>query len=122
MDRNVSVGFSGGGTGGIMIGSQGVYVYAGGGIVSPPGGVAVTWSPSDSTPGWNTGIQGGVWVGGQRGAAWGEGAETFSNFAESGETFWEVGFVTPGLSITNYYVWEVFNLPGQTDTEDDPCD
>lgn len=111
IDLNFSIGFWAGGTWGIMIGSEGVYIYGGGGVVSPPGGVALTWSPSDPTPGWNTGIQAGFGVGGQVGAAWGPCGEDFSNFGEGAETFWEVGLVTPGFSITNYYVYEVFEWP-----------
>ncbi|MBI5057977.1 MAG: hypothetical protein HZB61_15310 [Nitrospirae bacterium] len=37
VDVNVSLGYWGGGTGGVLIGSEGIYPYAGGGVVSPPG-------------------------------------------------------------------------------------
>jgi|GEM_PF-3364898 len=94
VDVNVSLGYGGGGTAGVLVNNNGVYPYAGGGIVSPPGGVSVTWSPSDPTTGWNVGLQGGYWGGGQGGYGFGEG----------GGPFWEGGFVTPGGSLTGYYV------------------
>lgn len=98
VDVNVSLGYWGGGTAGVLVNNSGVYPYAGGGIVSPPGGISVTWSPSDPTTGWNVGLQGGYWGGGQVGYGFGEG----------GGPFWEGGFVTPGGSLTGYYVWDPF--------------
>lgn len=112
IDINVSLGYWGGGTGGIIISSEGISPYAGGGVVSPPGGVAVTWSPSDPTPGWNVGLQGGYWGGGQIGYS----------FGEDGELFWEGGFVTPGLSLTGYYVWDPWKWPWKQDEEKDDCE
>lgn len=111
IDINVSVGFWGGGTGGIMISPEGIYPYAGGGVVSPPGGVSITWSPSDPTTGWNVGLQAGYWAGGQVGYGFGEG----------GGPFWEVGFATPGASLTGYYVWEPWKWPWKKDKEKTNC-
>jgi len=111
IDINVSLGYWGGGTGGILIGSKGIYPYSGGGIVSPPGGIAITWSPSDPTPGWTVGAQGGYWGGFQYGQSFGDG----------GSTFWEVGFVTPGFSVTGYYVDEPWEWPWKEDKEKDSC-
>jgi RHS repeat-associated protein len=101
VDINVSLGYWGGGTVGVLIGSEGIYPYAGGGVVSPPGGVSVTWSPSDPMAGWNVGLQGGFFGGGQIGYGFGEG----------GGPFWEVGFVTPGGSLTGYYAGDPWKWP-----------
>lgn len=107
IDINVSLGYIGGGTGGIMIGSEGIYPYGGGGAMTPPGGVSVTWTPADPSPGWNVGLQGGYWGGGQIGYSFGEG----------GGPFGEVGFVTPGASLTGYYVGEPWKWPWKRDKE-----
>ena len=111
IDINVSIGWWLGGTGGIIISPEGIFPYAGLGIVSPPGGVGVTWSPSDPTPGWNVGLQGGYWGGGQVGYS----------FGENGGPFWELGFVTPGFSLTGYYVWAPWKWPWKRDEEKDSC-
>lgn len=100
IDINVSLGYWGGGTGGIIIGSEGIYTYGGSGLVSPPGGIAVTASPSDPSPGWNVGFQAGYWAGFQYGYSF-----------RDKDTFWEVGFVTPGFSGTVYYVSEPWKWP-----------
>jgi RHS repeat-associated protein len=101
IDINGSLGYWGGGTGGVMINKEGIYPYVGGGIVSPPGGIAVTWSPSNPTPGWNIGFQGGYWGGGQVGYG----------FPKDGGKYGEIGFVTPGVSLTPFYVWEPWKWP-----------
>ena len=86
-------------TGGIMVNSEGLYPYFGFGLISPPGGVAITYSPYDPSPGGNVAIQGGYGLGGQRGAGnLGKGKEA---------RYWEGGVVTPGISITVFRVWEV---------------
>ena len=58
----------------------------------------MTWSPYDPSTGWNVGLQGGYWGGGQGGYS----------FGDDGGWFWEIGFVTPGGSLTGFYVfkWE----------------
>ena len=104
IDINVALGYWGGVTGGILIGPKGIYPYGGGGVISPPGGISVTLSPMDPTTGWNVGLQGGYWVGGQVGYGFGEG----------GGPFVEGGFVFPlGGSITIYYVWDPWEWPWQ---------
>jgi len=111
IDINGSFGWWLGGTGGALISSDGIRFYAGGGIVSPPGGVAVTWSPSNPTTGWNVGFQGGYWGGGQVGYSFGKG----------GGWFWETGFVTPGVSLTGYYVWDPW-ISWKKNNDKDKCD
>ena len=93
IDINVGVGWWGGVvTGGILFSQTGIYSYAGGGAGVPGPSGGITWSPSDPTPGWNYGAQGGFWLGGQY------GADNQQN------RFWEVGLVSPGLSGIAYYV------------------
>jgi len=102
IDINVSLGYWGGVTGGVIIGPEGIYTYGGGGVVSPPGGIAVTVSPSDPTPGWNIGIQGTAGLAGQYGYSFGKG----------GGSFWEIGLGWPiGGSVTGYYVSEPWKWP-----------
>jgi RHS repeat-associated protein len=97
IDINVSVGSWFGGTGGFLIGAEGVYPYAGGGIVSPYGGASITWSPSDPSPGWNVGLQGTYGIAGQYGYSFGKG----------GGQFWEIGLGwPPGGTATGYYVFD----------------
>ena len=89
---NGTLGYGIGITGGVMINNNGIYPYVGAGLTTPPGSVAITWSPSNPSPGWNESLQGGFWVGGQIG---------HSKSGWSGEG----GFVTPGVSLTGYNVW-----------------
>jgi RHS repeat-associated protein len=97
IDINVSGGFWIGGTGGIIIGTGGVYGYVGGGIVTPGVGGSVTWSPYDPTVGWNFGAQGQAGLAGQVG------------IDSGGEFFWEAGIGwPPGASITGYCVFQNF--------------
>jgi len=105
IDVNVSLGYWGGGTGGIIIKPEKLYLYGGGGFVTPPGGVAITVSPMDPTSGWNVGLQGGKWLGGQIGYG----------FGEDGGVFLEGGFVTPGVSLTGFHVWGPWKWPWQKD-------
>jgi len=112
-DINISLGFWGGGTGGVMIGSEGIYPYVGGGIVSPYGGFSVTWSLSNPDPGWNIGLQGVFGIAGQYGYSFGEDAGQF----------WEIGIGwPPGESITSYYVWKPWKWPWKKDKDDGPCE
>lgn len=102
IDINLSYGSVLGVTGGIMIGKEGVYPYFGGGIVLAPG-FSITWSPSNPTTGWNEGLQFGIpkiWVGGQRGYSY-----------KTDEYFWEVGFSSPGVTFTDFYVWSPWKWP-----------
>jgi len=97
IDINVSGGYWGGLTGGIMISPSGVYWYIGGGVVTPGVGVAVTWSPMDVSTGWNIGLQGQFGIAGQVGYS----------FADNGGGFGEIGGGwPPGASLTGYYVFE----------------
>ena len=107
IDLNMSLGYVGGITGGALISPAGMQLYLGGGLMSPPGGIAITWSPSNPTTGWNAGLQGGMWLGGQGGYGFGEG----------GGWFGEGGFATPGASLTGYYVWEPIGGPKQMKPE-----
>lgn len=107
IDINVSAGFWGGGTGGIIIGPEGVYSYGGGGAMSSPG-FSVTWSPDDPSPGWNVGFQGGYLGGFQTGYAFGKNGKGKGPFTE-------FGFVTPGVSLTGYYVSEPWKWPWRRD-------
>jgi hypothetical protein len=95
VDVNISGGEGAGVTIGVMYSEKGVYPYVGGGLVSGPGG-ALTYSTSDPVPGWNVALQAGIGSGGQIGYS----------FGESGGWFSEWGMVTPGASITVFYVWE----------------
>jgi len=112
IDINASLGYWGGGTWGVMIGPRGIYPYAGGGAVTPWGGVALTWSPQNPTPGWNVGLQAGYWIGFQRGYT----------FGKEGGWFTEFGFVTPGASLTGYHVWDPWKWPWKKDEEKDKCE
>lgn len=104
IDVGVAIGLWGGAVGGFLIGPEGIYSYAGGGVVSPPGGVSVTWSPQDPTAGWSVGGQAGYWFGGQYGYGFGKNGKGAGKY-------WELGFVTPGASITGYYVDEPWKWP-----------
>ncbi len=53
IDLNVSVGYWGGVTGGVLLSPEGMYPYLGVGVVSPPGGIVITWSPDDRIQGFN---------------------------------------------------------------------
>jgi len=99
IDFGGSIGYWGGVTFGLMIGSEGVDVYFGGGGVSPYGGFSITWAPYDNpTLAWNTAFQIGYWGGGQGGYGFGDD-----------DWFWEVGLVSPGASLAGFYVWELWN-------------
>ena len=96
IDINVSGGYWGGLTVGILINNTGIYPYFGGGAVTPGVGASVTWSPSDPETCWNVGLQGQAYVAGQVGYGFGQGG-----------WFWEAGGgFPPGASLTVYYVFE----------------
>ncbi len=100
-------------TGGIIIGSEGIYTYGGGGVVSPPGGIAITWSPFNPTPGWNVGAQFTGVIAFQYG---------YSFSKEGGGRFWEIGIGWPiGGAVTGYYVGEPWKWPWKRDKEKDKC-
>jgi len=99
IDINASIAYWGGATYGIIFSPEGVYIYFGGGIITPPGGFSVTWAPQDEpATRWNVGLQGGLWGGGQGGYS----------FSDDGDFFWEIGLVTPGASLTVFYVWKLW--------------
>jgi RHS repeat-associated protein len=100
VDINISGGYWLGLTGGVMINDTGIYPYLGGGFVTPGVSGSITFSPSDPTTGWNVGLQGGYWGGGQVGYGFGQG----------GGFYWEGGFVTPGASLTTFYVFGPFKF------------
>jgi len=55
---NITAGFIGGGTGGIMIGSEGIHWYVGGGLTTPKASVAVTYSSVKAEEGYYGSLQG----------------------------------------------------------------
>jgi RHS repeat-associated protein len=73
IDTNVTVGYWLGFTGGIMVNDEGIYPYIGGGLVTPGVSPSVTYSSYDPATGWNIGLQGGYWGGGQAGYSFSEG-------------------------------------------------
>ena len=95
-----------GGTGGIIISPEGIYGYAGGGLVTPGPSGSLTWSPMDVVEGWTGGIQfvGGISY---------QGGYSFAQ--EDGE-FGEIGLGWPlGLAATIYYVDELWQWPWEQD-------
>jgi hypothetical protein len=92
VDINISIGYVVGVTGGFMFNGKGAYPYIGGGFIYIPG-ASITYSPYDPTTGWNLGLQSGAGVGGQAG---------YSNDG----LYWEAGAVSPGVSLTGFYVWQ----------------
>ena len=85
---------------GVMINNDGMYPYLGFGFTAPPGGGSATWSSSDPSLGWNAGLQLGYWLGGQIGYAFSEDL-----------WFAEGGLVSPGGSLTAYYVFAPIEIP-----------
>ncbi|MFA5801892.1 MAG: RHS repeat-associated core domain-containing protein [Thermoleophilia bacterium] len=83
---------------GAMLNDEGFSPYAGGGLMT--GGVSVTGSLSEPSPGLNTGIQGGHHCGGQLG------------YSHKGP-YWEVGYVE-GASYTDFFVWGPINWPSDS--------
>jgi RHS repeat-associated protein len=94
LDVNLSFGNVLGVTLGVAVNNCGIFPYLGGGaMIGPPGSGALTYSPSDPTIGWNSGIQG------QYGYAYQWGKD------RDGNKFEEWGIGSPGISVTNYYVF-----------------
>lgn len=101
IDINFSGGYWGGGTGGIVIGPEGISGYVGGGGVTPGVSGSIMWSPQNPTPGWT--VSGGWaaiigWQGGY-------------SFGKDGGKFWEIGIGSPGASATGYYVSKPWEWP-----------
>jgi hypothetical protein len=94
IDFNFNIGLLGGVTFGIMVNDKGAYPYVGGGLMTL--GVAVTWSPHEPARRKTVALQAGYWMGGQIGDL----------TSESENEYWEVGFVTPGISLIAYHVFE----------------
>jgi hypothetical protein len=67
------------------------------------GGISVTGSANNPSPGVNAGLQGGAGPGAQAG------------MSEDGG-FLEIGYVSPGASLTGFWVWEL--LPWNMSEED----
>jgi len=108
-DINISVGKWVGATGGIIISPEGISPYYGGGLVTPYGGISVTWSPQDPTSGWNIGFQLTNIIAYQFGYSFGKG----------GGVFWEFGGgLPPGVTLTGYYIFEPWEWPWK---KDDRC-
>lgn len=110
VDINISGGYWGGGTGGILIGSKGIYGYEGGGVVTPGIGGAITWSPQNPATGWNIGIQGTAGLAYQQGYSF-----------KDKSSFWEAGIgasypTVAGASATGYYVHEPWLWPWERDS------
>ena len=114
LDVNVGLGWWGlGGTGGILIGPEGIYSYGGGGVAVPGFGASITWSPQNPSPGWNVGAQVNAIFAGQYGYSFSK-----KNGCGTAEKFWEVG-VGAGIgsagilggSVTGYYVQEPWLWP-----------
>ena len=115
IDINLSGGWWGGGTTGILIGGEGIYTYEGGGFVTPGGGGSITWSPQSPSTGWNVGLQGSFIVSGQVGYSF-----------KDRNKFWEVGVgasypTLGGASATAYYVHEPWRWPWNKKQEKEKC-
>jgi len=81
-----------------MLVEDGYYPYFGYGAMSGPG-MAVTTSSSDPSEGWNIGLlQAGYFVGGQFGLV--------EDDYKAPWWFGELGFTTPGISVTRYFVFK----------------
>jgi RHS repeat-associated protein len=94
IDANASGGSILGATGGVMINGDGVFPYVGPGLTTPGGSWAITYSPSDPSPGLNVGLQGQAGIAAQYGYAFGNG------------DFWELGVGwPPGAGLWGYWVF-----------------
>ncbi len=101
VDINVSGGYIGGGTAGVMINDTGIYPYIGGGLSTPGVSVSTTWSPNDPTPGLNVGLQGS-----------GGGYAGQIGIDPNGNPFVEVGAGGPsGVFGGAYYVFGPYLTP-----------
>ena len=94
-----------------MVNDKGAYPYLGGGLMLGPG-ASVTYSPYDPIEGKTVALQAGFWGGGQYGDL----------TPESDIEYWEVGFVTPGASLTGFHVfgniWSLFSGSLRTQCEE----
>ena len=97
IDFNVSGGYIGGVTFGLVISNNGnVHLYAGGGLMTPGVSGAVTVSTSEASSGWNVGLQGQNGLAGQVGYS----------FSNNGSWFGEIGGGGPaGVSLSGYYIF-----------------
>ncbi len=92
---NVSGGYIGGVTFGVMISEKGLFPYLGAGLTTPGAGASITYSTGDPSPGWNVGVQAQVGVAGQYGYSF----KDKSSFVEGGAGW------PPGVGAFLYYVW-----------------
>jgi RHS repeat-associated protein len=115
VDINVFVGEILGVTFGVMIGPEGIHPYLGGGW-GYPSGFAITFSPSDPVPGWNEGIQVGIPIPGTKVSVGGQFGYSHNNC----QYYWEVGYVSPGISITDFYVWGPYRFNPTFELSDIP--
>ena len=97
-DFNCSIGIGWGITFGLMTNTDGGYGYIGLGFMSTPG-IAITGSGDGITTGLNFAAQGGIGFGRQVGISDKMG----------GSSYTENGIVTPGWSITGFWVWKLIN-------------
>lgn len=105
IDINITGGFGGGVTGGIMIGPEGIYPYEGPVATSPGIGGAIMWSSDNPTTGWNITAQVVGIIAGQGGYSF----KTNSYFKEIG-----IGGAFPtvgGISGGGYFVHEPWRWP-----------
>jgi RHS repeat-associated protein len=109
-DINLSGGYWGGFTGGVMIDWERgeFYPYLGGGFVSPKAGGAITWNPGHPTPGWNAAMAFQFGVAYQRGYSVKYKCGNLK--LENPYNEWGVGGNWPELGggqITGFYVWKI---------------
>ncbi len=118
IDINLSGGFWGGGTAGILIGSKGIHLYEGVGAVTPGVSGAIMFSPFDVKEGWNIGLQAVGGIAYQR---------TTELISKENNYSWEVGagIAYPtfwGASLTGYYVHEPWQWPwNKATSKKDKC-
>jgi RHS repeat-associated protein len=97
----------GGVTFGVLVGTGGVYPYAGGGFGTPGPGFSLTASTSNPSTGWGVAIEGSFGVAAQVGTSLTDSGEPI----EGGE-YGELGVGTPGVSLTYLYTFNPFFVPG----------
>lgn len=82
-----------------------IYPYIGGGFMTPGFSMAVTWGPSEPTPGLNVAGTLAPYGAYQRGYAWGKDGSG-GWYSEAG------GAYPPSASLTAFWVWE-WQVPWQ---------